>query len=35
MTTYQSQGGDAWDDAYQHLKGLLRRDRQRRDVSQS
>jgi rhamnulokinase len=34
MTTYQPQGGDAWDDAYQHLKGLLRRDRQRRDVSQ-
>ena len=35
ITTYQPQRGDAWDDAYQHLTGLLRRDRQRRDVSQS
>ena len=34
MTTHQPQGGDAWDDAYQHLNGLLRRDRQRRGVSQ-
>jgi rhamnulokinase len=35
MTTYDPQGGDAWDDAHHHLIGLLLRDRQRRDVSQS
>jgi rhamnulokinase len=34
MTTYDPRGGGAWDAAFDHLTTLLRRDRQRRDVSQ-
>ena len=35
MTTYDPHGEVAWDDAHHHFTGLLLRDRQRRDVSQS
>ncbi len=35
MTTYDPRSGAAWDAAYHHLTTLLRRDRQRHDVTQA